>query len=252
VLPKKKTIDGAPSVTLHPVLVRKRRPRSGESDAALVGALLEGRQSAGRIFVDRHAGALQRAVAGVIGPDPDLPDLMQDVLLAVVRSLPRLHDPGSLRAWAHRIAVHKARSMLKSRARRRVVRFIPFDAVPEQAVLPVPAEDRQALRCTCEILEEISDEHRLVFSLRFIDGMELEEIARATDLSVSTVRRRLRRAEAAFALRARKNPTLVERMPKETSREDLQPNPRFERNARHASFACRAAVSASRPGRPSR
>ena len=66
--------------------------------------------------------------------------------------------------------------------------------VPESPELDV-AIDREALqRC----LGLISPEHREALVLRFFEGMSYEEIARATDSSVGTVRSRIHYGKEAF------------------------------------------------------
>jgi RNA polymerase sigma-70 factor (ECF subfamily) len=53
-------------------------------------------------------------------------------------------------------------------------------------------------------------DHRVVFALRFIDGMELTEIQLACDVSMSTIRRRIQRAREQFLRSAREHPGLRE------------------------------------------
>jgi RNA polymerase sigma-70 factor (ECF subfamily) len=49
-----------------------------------------------------------------------------------------------------------------------------------------------------------------VFALRFIDEMELGEVAEASDLSLSTVKRRLAKASARFTSLAQREPSLLD------------------------------------------
>ncbi len=51
-------------------------------------------------------------------------------------------------------------------------------------------------------------DERVIFSLRFLEGMELAEIAVACDVSLSTAKRRLKEAEKHFVARARRMPAL--------------------------------------------
>jgi RNA polymerase sigma-70 factor (ECF subfamily) len=77
------------------------------------------------------------------------------------------------------------------------------------APAPVADEDvREATRATYAILAAMDVDERIAFALRFIDGMELTEVAEACGVSLATIKRRLARAETAFAKRARENPAL--------------------------------------------
>jgi RNA polymerase sigma-70 factor (ECF subfamily) len=55
-------------------------------------------------------------------------------------------------------------------------------------------------------------DERIAFALRFIDSMELQEIAEIVKVSLSTVKRRLQRAERMFLQKARQDALLSERV----------------------------------------
>ena len=60
------------------------------------------------------------------------------------------------------------------------------------------------------ILDELPADARVPFALRFIEGMALDEVAAACDVSLSTAKRRLRRAEERFMKIAAGYPELAE------------------------------------------
>ena len=60
----------------------------------------------------------------------------------------------------------------------------------------INAESRYALRRLYALLDRLSTRERLVLVLRHVEGMTLEEIAEAMELSLATVKRVLRRASA--------------------------------------------------------
>jgi RNA polymerase sigma-70 factor (ECF subfamily) len=67
---------------------------------------------------------------------------------------------------------------------------------------------RDALRATYAALDALPADERVAFALRFIDGMELTEVAAACETSLATIKRRLARAEDRFEAEARKHPAL--------------------------------------------
>ena len=71
-------------------------------------------------------------------------------------------------------------------------------------------EGSQALHATYRLLSTLQPDEQIAFALRFIDGMELTEVAAACDVSLATIKRRLARAEARFSELARSEPALVE------------------------------------------
>ena len=54
------------------------------------------------------------------------------------------------------------------------------------------------------MLQGMSTDDRLVFSLRFIEGLEMADVAVACDVSLSTAKRRLKDAEKHFLARAKR------------------------------------------------
>lgn len=182
----------------------------GESDVALVAALQAGRHDAASVLFDRYGRLVARVLARVMGPDPELPDLIQDVFVAALSSVGRLEDPDALRHWLTSIAVFVARGRIRSRTRWRFLRLMPFDELPDVSTSPVPAEASEALRCTYQVLEELPANERIAFALRFIDQMELTDVAEACDVSLATIKRRLHRAQRKFAQIARRHPVLAE------------------------------------------
>ncbi len=69
---------------------------------------------------------------------------------------------------------------------------------------------RESLRVTYAVLDRLGVDERIAFALRFIEGLELAEIAAACGVSFNTVRRRLARAEKRFLALAQREPALHE------------------------------------------
>jgi RNA polymerase sigma-70 factor (ECF subfamily) len=60
------------------------------------------------------------------------------------------------------------------------------------------------------VLGRLPVDDRIAFSLRFIEGLELTEVARACGVSLNTIKRRLDRAERRFVALAAREPSLRE------------------------------------------
>lgn len=146
----------------------------------------------------------------VLGPDPEIPDLLQDVMVSALGSIHRLGDPRALRAWLTQIAVFTARVRIRRRTRWRFMRFVAPEELPERGVEPHDALATETLRATYRVLERMGSDERIAFALRFIDGMELTEVAQASRVSLATVKRRLNRAHTQFQELAKSEPALAE------------------------------------------
>jgi RNA polymerase sigma-70 factor (ECF subfamily) len=179
-----------------------------DSDLAIVKAL-RGRHSAGAAgLFDRYHVHVRRVLLHVLGPDPELSDLVQEVFVTAIDSIAKLDEPSSLRGWLGGIAVFTARARMRRRTRWRILEFRPSEDLPEVEQVSTPPEVDEALRATYRVLGKLPTEERIAFALRFIDGMELTEVAEASGVSLSTIKRTLARAQYRFQKLAEREPSL--------------------------------------------
>ncbi len=177
-------------------------------DADLVAALRAGHPAAPTVLFDRHAPRVQRVLVRTLGFDPEIPDLVQEVFVRALQRLDGLRDGASLSGWLSGIAVFTARETIRRRARWRWLRFLPREELPEVEAPQAGPETSEALRSLYAVLEELSADERIAFALRYVEQMELTEVAEACGVSLATLKRRLARAESRFVAIARRHPAL--------------------------------------------
>ena len=141
--------------------------------------------------------------------DRDLADnLTQDCFLRAYQNRATFRGEASVETWLIRIAINLARDHARNRrlafwrnilqpsspGTRETTEFELPDPGPsaEQALLV-----REQLAAAESVLKRISPQQRLAFSLRFFEEMTLEEIAKAMQLEVGTVKSHLFRAVSA-------------------------------------------------------
>lgn len=180
------------------------------SDAGLARALRAGQPGAAATLFDRYGKHVERVLLRVLGPDPELEDLVQDVFVAALESIAQLSEPSALKAWLSKIAVFTARSRIRRRQRWRFLRFVPAEDLND-VVSEVPrVEASAALKSTYRVLAQLPADERIAFALRFMEGMDLTEVAAACSVSLATIKRRLSRAQSGFVRLARDCPALSE------------------------------------------
>lgn len=180
-------------------------------DAALVEALRANHAGAKAALFQRHAGWVERIITHVIGFDAELADILQEVFTRALASIHSLKDPSALEPWLGRVATHTARKVLRSRSRRKWLRRFVDSAEEERyepSAVAFAPEARQALRAVYRVLDVLPADERIAFALRFVDGMELTEVAAACDVSLATIKRRLVRSEKRFVAVAARYPEL--------------------------------------------
>lgn len=179
-------------------------------DTELVAGLKVANPAAQHTFFTRYARYVERLLLGVLGPDAELRDVMQDTFMAAFRQIKGLRSPEALTEWLRTIAVGVAQNRIRSRQRNRWLLFFAPEQVPELTLSPGRAEVTQALRAVYAVLEQMPAAERVAFALRHIEDMTVPEIAHSTQVSESTVKRRLQKAEQLFELGKHNHPALAD------------------------------------------
>jgi RNA polymerase sigma-70 factor (ECF subfamily) len=188
----------------------RREVQPGAREEALARALqLQAPGATAELFA-RYGQRVYRLLRGAVGPTAELPDLVQDVFLDVLRGIDQLRDPAALERWITRVAVLSARTHLRSRRRRAWLFFLPPEELPETPVDAADLTGAEALRAADRVLGRLSPDERLAFALRYIEDMRLTEVAAACEVSLATIKRRLLKAEERFREEARAEPALAE------------------------------------------
>jgi RNA polymerase sigma-70 factor (ECF subfamily) len=182
----------------------------------LARAAAAGDVTATRRLLESVAPRMMRVVQIVLGArHPDVDDVMQQSLIALVQALPAFRGDCAPASYASRIAV---RTAVAARKRSRVIHSRRDDAVDADTIAwggAAPSEEATSTRrkqLIRELLSEIPDEQAESMALRFVLGWSLDEVARATNAPVNTVRSRLRLAKAALKKRIESDPMLVEEL----------------------------------------
>jgi RNA polymerase sigma-70 factor, ECF subfamily len=135
----------------------------------------------------------------------DAEDAQQEALLKAHRNLDQFQGRARFTTWISRIAINEALMCL--RKRRSVVHVPLEDALPEDEAAPVEFElhssiqdpetaySRKELRNMLTLaISMLRPLHREVFLLRAVENLSVVETAKALQVSVSTVKTRMRRA----------------------------------------------------------
>jgi len=178
-----------------------------EANAELVRAVVAGRPTAAAALWKEYGGLVYRIAERALGSPHDAEDITQDVFLSLFRKLGGLRDPGALRSFVVSVTIRKVRSKLRGRRLRWWITPTQNGQLPELPGRGVDAD--QALVRFYSLLDRLPIEDRMVFALRRVDGMPLDDVAAAMGFSLATVKRRLCRADAELSRLMEAEPVLV-------------------------------------------
>jgi len=173
------------------------------SDEQVVERVLEGDTALYELLMRRHNQRLYRIARAILRDDVEAEDVMQDAYVRAYQNLASFEGRAKFITWLTRIAIHEALS--RSRRRSKIQSFdgaeqsqgevmksaISLDRSPEQK-----AYDRELSGVIEKAVLSLSEEHRLVFMLRDIEGMSTDETAQCLNLTEENVKVRLHRAHA--------------------------------------------------------
>jgi RNA polymerase sigma-70 factor (ECF subfamily) len=168
-----------------------------DADAdALVRAAKNDREAFGRLY-DRYYPLLhrfcQRRLSGRDGVD----DVVAEAFLSIARSIAEFSgtSDADFRCWAYRIAANAANHHARKTLRRQTLVGVVEDAVELAAgAIDHSVETADEFRVVEDALERLDERSRTVITLRYMEGMDHEQIARVVELKPNAVRMVLSRA----------------------------------------------------------
>jgi RNA polymerase sigma-70 factor (ECF subfamily) len=198
------------------VLTEIRNPAC--PDAFLVNAAQHGSAEAFGVLVDRYHRKVYGIVYRMCGAG-DGEDLTQDIFLRALQALRSFKFQGeaSFRTWLYRIAVNACINELRKRKRHREVDGPSLDemveteggwvsrSVADNSHAPHEIVEQQETRAAVHtVLQTLSPKHQAVLTLVDLQGMEYEEAASTIGCPLGTLKSRVARARAAFAVKYRR------------------------------------------------
>ena len=170
------------------------RERQGISDGELARGLMAGNAWATAETWRRFAPMVLMMAARALGSESEADDLAQEVFQRVFRKAKTLREPDTLRSFVFSFAIRVLKTELRRKQTRSWLSFQQPETFVDLASGTLDIESRDLLRRFYALLDRLAPRDRLVFALRQMERMTVEEIANSMDLSVSTVKRALAHA----------------------------------------------------------
>jgi RNA polymerase sigma-70 factor (ECF subfamily) len=173
------------------------------TDEQVVTRVLAGETALYELLMRRHNQRLYRIARAILRDDAEAEDVMQDAYVRAYQNLASFEGRAQFVTWLTRIAVHEALARCRKRSRfQSLDSSDPSHGDPMNSATSLdrsPEEetyDRELSAVLEKAVLSLSDEHRLVFMLRDVEGMSTEETAQCLNLTQENVKVRLHRAHA--------------------------------------------------------
>lgn len=176
-------------------------------DQELVARVQRGDKKAFDLLVLKYQQKVANLVSRYVRDPSETLDVTQEAFIKAYRALPNFRGDSAFYTWLYRIAINTAKNFLVAQGRRPPgsdvdaetaeqldvgVRLKEY-ATPENHLLQSEIADT-----IHQAIDELPEDLRTAITLRELEGLSYEEIAKAMDCPVGTVRSRIFRARAAI------------------------------------------------------
>lgn len=148
-------------------------------------------------LVQRYERKILYYLRRVLNSSSDLEDILQDVWLTMYVRLPSIRAPEAFRSLLYKFAHDTCVNRLRKQGR------MEYADLETAAGAPAPDEWNEfelleRIELVHKTLDRMTQPHREVLTLRFLEGFDLTEIAQITGVSVGTVKSRLHYAKTSM------------------------------------------------------
>lgn len=152
--------------------------------------------------VTAYRRRIMGTISRLIGRPEDVEDVAQEVFLRLYFSLDQLRTPEVFEPWLYRLTVNAAYDYLRKRKRR--LEFRMSDLSEEQVIMAdaaagnrnqsEEAEKRRIRETVTGLLSTVSEEDRILLTLKEVEGLSLKELEKIYDVNENALKVRLFRA----------------------------------------------------------
>ena len=199
--PRLRLVKSAPQGAIAPPPASRRGAQAALADLGddqLVALAAGGDNRAAEQLYRRHAPFALNLATRIAGSSHDVEDVVHDAFLRAFDNLGSLRNTKAFKSWLGSIVVHAMRSRLR---RGRLMRVLGLGRGTEPVDLDCVASESASPRAKAELaqvyalLQTLSADDRIAWTLRYVEGHDLKEAATLADCSLATVKRRIRRAQ---------------------------------------------------------
>lgn len=178
-----------------------------DTDQALVERVQSGDKRAFDLLVRKYQHKVLALISRYIHDPGECEDVSQEAFVRAWRALASFRGESAFYTWMYKIAVNTAKNYLVAQKRRPpaddiavddATFFTELDRMQENAT-PERELMRQEIEQTVfSAVQALPEELKVAINLREVDGLSYEEIAKAMDCPIGTVRSRIFRAREAI------------------------------------------------------
>lgn len=171
-------------------------------DFELIGQAQKGDAGAFNQIVGAYRRRILGTISRTIGKPEDVEDVAQEVFVRLYFSLEQLRTPEVFEPWLYRLTVNSCYDYLRKSRRKPEYRMsdlseqqvLMADAAAGSKFEGEAAEKRRTRETVAELLGAVSEEDRILLTLKEVEGLSLKELEKIYDVNENALKVRLFRA----------------------------------------------------------
>jgi len=168
----------------------------------LIQKAQQGDASAFNQIVSAYRRRILGTISRLIGRPEDVEDVAQEVFIRLYFSLEQLRTPEVFEPWLYRLTVNASYDYLRKSRRRLESRMADLseqqvmmaDAVAGSRAQSDESEKRRVRDTVHELLSSVSEEDRILLTLKEVEGLSLKELEKVYQVNENALKVRLFRA----------------------------------------------------------
>ncbi|MCX7612387.1 MAG: sigma-70 family RNA polymerase sigma factor [Ignavibacterium sp.] len=160
-------------------------------DNQLIDRFLAGDEHAFKILIDKYKRKIYLTAYRLLGNHEDANDITQEVIIKTYKELKNFRKESSIYTWLYRITTNLSLNELK---KRKIRNYFDFDELDEwlfkdeKQSPELSYRENELSNKIQEAINKLPEKQRIVFTLRYYDGLSYEEISEILGTSVGALK----------------------------------------------------------------
>ncbi len=132
---------------------------------------------------------MYKVARGFLRDEEDVADAMAETVLICYEKIGTLRQSAYFKTWMIRILINQCKDMIRKQKK-----SLPIEIIPETE----SSKGEDGIREFRELIEPLKEKDRSIFTLYYVYGLKIKEIAEYMEMNENTVTSHLRRGKEAL------------------------------------------------------
>jgi len=169
-----------------------------KTDFELINEILNGDKDSYITLIDRYQGFIISIITKYICDKEDVKDLLQELIIKIYFSLPKYNIRYKFKNWIYKIVINYVLDFIRKKNSKYNYEVLDISEGEHIFVDKVSPEEeflfKEKIKKVYDCINRLKQKYKEVILLRYVEGLDINQIAELLDTTVSNVKVRLHRA----------------------------------------------------------